>query len=121
MAKKTIFAAPEFLDETATNEWNRIVSILGSKLTESDLGSLTALCAAYSRLVAAQTTLQTEGQIVVSKTGWSAPHPCIGIVNSATDQIARISKEFGLTPNSRKKFKELEADATKIKRNTLIR
>jgi P27 family predicted phage terminase small subunit len=123
MAKrKPQFPAPSYLDELATTEWNRIVLLLGDKLTDADLQGLTSLCCAFSRMVTAQQQLQTQGLTVISaKTGWPAPNPLISIVNSASETVRQLSKEYGLTPASRKRMKHADDQANAIKRNDLIR
>jgi len=96
-------AAPEWLDEVARGEWDRVAADLVQLgvLTELDVTALAAYCAAVSTWRSASATVTTEGVTVQSARGGRTTHPAVRIARNAEQQMLRWAAEFGLTPASR--------------------
>jgi P27 family predicted phage terminase small subunit len=96
-------AAPEFLDQNAKGEWDRIVPALArlGLATDVDVAMLATYCTSYSTWKQAVLTVQTEGQTVVTSKGDVRTHPCVHIADSAAAEMRRLAQEFGFTPASR--------------------
>ena len=94
---------PEYLDEMARVEWDRLVEILLAMrvLTEADYIALGNLCQAYSTMIDAQKKLSKAGVLYRTKSGYVQQSPLLGIVNSQMTLINALVREFGLTPSSR--------------------
>jgi P27 family predicted phage terminase small subunit len=108
---------PRHLDKEARREWNRIVPILlrMGVLTEADEYALANLCQAYSTLIKAQQKLSEVGLLLKTPSGYVQQNPLLSIVNSCTETITKLSREFGLTPASRTRLQatpEAKADST---------
>jgi len=97
---------PKYLDARAKEEWKRLIPILKQMrvLTEADGLVLANLCIAVSTLVRAQSKLAETGILYKSPSGYVMQSPLLAIVNTAIDQISRLSREFGLTPAARSRI-----------------
>jgi len=105
---------PEFLDDYAKTEWNRIVDGLYAMkvLAEIDQQVLAAYCTAYSRWRHAEDELQkltAKGGVIaglVHKTisGNYIQQPLIGIANKAAGDMVKIASEFGIGAAARAKL-----------------
>jgi len=86
---------PDYLDEIAKREWNRLAPILERMraLTEADGIALANLCQQYSMLQTAQIKLQKTSLLLKTKSGYVQQSPLVGIISAAV--------EFGLTPAAR--------------------
>ena len=96
-------ACPSHLDVDAKKEWRRLVRILMRMrvLTEADGMALASLCQAWSTMTRAQQNLNETGILLKTPSGYVQQNPLISIVNSCTETVTRLSREFGLTPASR--------------------
>src|SRR5947199_8276110 len=94
---------PDYLDEVARREWDRLTAILVSMkvLTEADYIALANLCQAYSTLMNAQKQMNKTGILYKSKTGYIQQSPLLGIIHTQTTIVNNLLREFGLTPSSR--------------------
>jgi P27 family predicted phage terminase small subunit len=94
---------PKHLDADAQKEWKRLVPMLLriGVLTEADGMALSCLCQAYSTMVKAQKKLNETGMLLKTPSGYIQQSPLISIINNCADTIAKISREFGLTPAAR--------------------
>jgi P27 family predicted phage terminase small subunit len=96
-------ACPDHLDADAKREWKRLVKLLLRLriLTDADGMVLANLCQAWSTLVKAQVKMNETGLLLKTPSGYVQQSPLLGIVNSCTDTVMKLSREFGLTPSSR--------------------
>jgi P27 family predicted phage terminase small subunit len=104
-------AAPEWLDDFAREEWDRLADPLyeAGVLTPVDQTMLAAYCMAYSRWRAAESVAAklrdqdptTLGLLIRTKDGNIIQNPIIGVANVARRDMARLAAEFGLSPSSR--------------------
>jgi P27 family predicted phage terminase small subunit len=94
---------PDHLDADAKREWKRLVKLLLRLriLTDADGMVLANLCQAWSTLVKAQVKMNETGLLLKTPSGYVQQSPLLGIVNSCTDTVMKLSREFGLTPSSR--------------------
>src|SRR3954451_21596185 len=94
---------PEYLDEVARREWDRLTAILVSMkvLTEADYIALANLCQAYSTLMNAQKQMNKTGILYKSKSGYIQQSPLLSIIHTQTTIVNNLLREFGLTPSSR--------------------
>jgi P27 family predicted phage terminase small subunit len=103
---------PPHLDKTAKAEWRRVSAELTTLglLTSVDRAALAAYCAAWSRWVSAELSIQKFGTVIKSpKSGYPVQNPYVGIANTSMDQMRRFAVELGLTPASRSRL-HVEAD-----------
>lgn len=109
--------APEWLDEEARAEWERIVPHLAKLriLAEIDRGTLADYCTAHSLAVASTVEYQREGLMVDTPHG-PRKHPLIKVAQEARAQARVLAQEFGLSPSSRTRIsappKPAEGDNT---------
>lgn len=99
---------PEFLEQEAREEWDRIVAILQEMdlLTTADRSALAAYCVAYGRWVRAEQQVRKFGEIVKSPDkGWPMQSPYLSISNQALETMRKLMTEFGLTPSSRSRIR----------------
>jgi len=98
--------APDFLDDNALVEWNRIVDHLVKTgvAGSMDMGCLAGHCQAWSDYIEAVLILRKEGRTVTSQSGYSQPHPMVAIMNSSWDRYLKTAREMGLTPAARTKI-----------------
>lgn len=101
-------SVPEYLDDAARAEWNRICKVLEQMglLSTADRTALAAYCVCYSRWVEAERNVKKSGTIVKSPDkGFPMKSPFLSIAESAMQQMIRLSVEFGLTPSSRSRIR----------------
>ncbi|KAF1084849.1 Phage terminase, small subunit [Sporotomaculum syntrophicum] len=97
---------PAWLDKEAKHEWKRVAPELEKLglLTIVDGTALAAYCQAYSRWVAAEKVLTTEGMTYETETGYIRQRPEVGIVQKYLNLIKLYCAEFGLTPSARSRM-----------------
>ena len=93
---------PEWLDDVARAEWDRVYPELERTgvITEVDRATLADYCAAWSLLVRAQEGLE-HGEVIETSTGTLIQSPYVGMVNRASDRLRKLACELGMTPSSR--------------------
>ena len=105
---------PEFLDDFASEEWDRLVKMLVSArvITKGDAGILLVACDAYSQLRQCQKFLKEKGSLsydASSVNGGTSykPYPEAAQRNMARRQYQSALAELCLGPSSRSKVKTL--------------
>ncbi|MEP9348546.1 phage terminase small subunit P27 family [Xanthobacter sp. KR7-225] len=96
--------APAWLSKDAKAEWRRVCPILVNErrtLSEADLPTLAAYCAAVGQVQEASRILAKEGLTYSSDSGMPKKHPAVGIRHDAMTQVRQLGGELGLTPVSR--------------------
>ena len=104
-AKKALASVPRppsWLSKEAKAEWKRIVPILIERktLTNADLGTVEAYCAAMGTVRQCQTIINREGVVIASPQG-AKRHPAFGIMSASMNAGRLTANELGLTPVSR--------------------
>ena len=97
--KRTAPEPPEWLDEEARAEWDRVVPDLDhlALLKASTRASLAAYCSTWALYRQAIETVQREGLVSDHKNGVRA-HPALRIATAAARDLRAWCGEFGLTP-----------------------
>ncbi len=114
--------APDYLDEVASTEWDRVCGILAQMglLSSADRSALAAYCVCYSRWVDAEKKVKQSGTIVKSPDkGVPIYSPYLNVANRAMEQMVKLSVEFGLTPSSRSRIR-LPPGSKKNKLSTFL-
>jgi len=98
--------APEWLDEIAKNEWNRVAPMLSEckLLTEADIKALEAYCKCWSRYVEAERQMDELGSTIFQpnqKSKYVQQLPQVAIAQKYLKLCKDFMTEFGLTPSSR--------------------
>jgi P27 family predicted phage terminase small subunit len=99
---------PEWLDEEARTEWERIVPELAAMglMARADRAALAAYCTAWSRWVAAEAQVRKYGTIVKSpEKGFPMKSPYLCVADQALETMRKLMVEFGLTPSSRSRIR----------------
>jgi P27 family predicted phage terminase small subunit len=102
MAVKII--CPEWLDEEAKTEWNRVYKLLkkeGIEFTPKDLKTLEAYCRNYSKWKQCENILLEEGFTFSTPNGYIQARPEEAMSNKAQEKMLQCAKELGLTPAAR--------------------
>jgi P27 family predicted phage terminase small subunit len=104
---------PEFLNDHAKVEWERVIGTLykAGLMTELDRGVLAAYCQAYGRWVQAEIALArmadedevNKALMVTTHNGTAIQNPLVGTANKAKADMVRHALEFGMTPSARSK------------------
>lgn len=97
---------PEWLDDLARAEWNRIGPHLEAigLLTAGDLAVFASYCKAYSDLQHAQAVVKEEGYFTTANNGALIAHPAQNIANQAIKKILECAIQFGFTPSARSRI-----------------
>ena len=99
---------PEWLDDEAKAEWDRIVPQLQAMglLAGIDRSALASYCTVWSRWVSAEAHVRKYGSIVKSpEKGFPMKSPYLSIADQALEMMRKLMVEFGLTPSSRSRIR----------------
>lgn len=102
--QRGIPARPDWLDEAAVAEWDRITPILNEQglMTHADLAAIAAYCCCFSRIGYAESRIKAD-KAVMLRDGVSFVSPWIKIANEAYGLLRAFLSEFGMSPSSRSK------------------
>ena len=94
---------PDFLNEVARAEWNRVVPILAAAgtLTELDRGAVAAYCFWWEAFDEAVQKLNKYGKMMKSKQDQIYQSPYMSQASQASKQMHIWAAELGLTSSSR--------------------
>lgn len=102
---------PDFLNEYAREEWDRVAETLFrvGTLTRIDQSMLACYCTAFARWRQAEEDLErmaqsdpsTHGTVIRTKKGNLVQNPLVGVANTARLHMQRLAAEFGLSPSAR--------------------
>ena len=105
---------PKFLDDFASEEWDRLTGMLVSArvITKGDGGILLLACDAYSQLRQCQKFLKEKGSLSYDASSINGgmsykSYPEVGQRNMAGRQYQSALSELGLSQSSRSKVKTL--------------
>ncbi|HAN09375.1 MAG TPA: phage terminase small subunit P27 family [Clostridiales bacterium] len=111
---KKILTPPEWLDDTAKEEWNRVATELGKRkiLSEGDVTAIELYCKSYSRWKEAEKQIDSVGSTVFKsgKGNYVQQLPQIAIAQKYMKICQDFLTEFGMTPSSRGKMRFLYND-----------
>ena len=97
---------PDWLNEEAKAEWNRLVDKmveLGT-LTEMDMAAFAGYCQSYARWKEAEEFIEKHGTIVKTPSGYWQQVPQVSIAQTNLKVMLKFCSEFGLTPSSRSRM-----------------
>lgn len=90
------------LDDVASAEWDRLLSLCPTTLSPADLALLTSYCSAWSLVVRCLVELRGKPMTVEnSKNGGVKTHPLYGTLSGARTDLVKFAAELGLTPSER--------------------
>jgi P27 family predicted phage terminase small subunit len=95
-------------DAPATAEWLRVVPMMRriGLISETERGALIALCQQWSRYVAAQIKVRSEGMVIEGDKG-PIVSPYIAVADKALTHCLKLWVELGLTPSGRSRMTSL--------------
>lgn len=105
---------PEWLDDEAKIEWQRICAELQGMgiLSTADRAALAMYCTAWSRWKMAEEQVRKFGPIVKSpEKGFPMKSPYLTIADQAMETMRKLMVEFGLTPSSRSRIRRPDDNA----------
>lgn len=94
--------APEWLDDLAAKEWERIVPLLkaNAPVSELDVGLIATHCTLYSTVIKCTEEINKNGVIVDTKRG-PQQSPYFMARDKAIKEMKSIDSQMGLSPQSR--------------------
>jgi P27 family predicted phage terminase small subunit len=100
-------AAPDYLDEAALAERERVTPALEEQdlLSPTHQASLACYCQAVADHIAALAIIARGGRTITNpKTGHQHPHPAVNDARQSREQILWWARDFGLTPSDEQRF-----------------
>ena len=97
---------PEWLDDEAIKEWNRLAPglIANGLLSEADRAEFALYCHAYSEWQYLAKLVAQEGYTITNDKGSPYLNPTYSAMQGAESKLHKYAKEFGFTPISRDKL-----------------
>ncbi|AWW40796.1 phage terminase small subunit P27 family [Streptomyces cadmiisoli] len=95
--------APEWLDDIALREWERLMPILEKMgvITMADRNAVAAYCQSYSMYVKAVEDVNRNGFTVEGHRGVTSKNPAVQVQRDSLDQMNRWGAKLGLSPVDR--------------------
>lgn len=95
--------APDWLDDLARAEWQRLLPLITGRVpvSELDLPLFASYCQAYSDVQRAQADIAENGQTFTADNGMVRMNPSVKLKLDATNQMMRLAGELGLSVYSR--------------------
>lgn len=99
-------ACPDWLEDEAKTEWERMSTVLKNMgmLTDLDTVAFAGYCQAYARWKEAEEFLTQHGSIVRTPNGYLQQVPQVSIAQTNLKIVLKFCEQFGLTPSSRSRF-----------------
>ncbi len=97
---------PEWLEEEAKEEWNRIGDTLEKMgiLTDIDTAAFAGYCQTYARWKEAEEYLTNHGSTIETKSGYVQQVPQVSIAQTNLKVMLKFCEQFGLTPSARSRI-----------------
>jgi len=99
---------PKWLDKNAKAAWRQLIPQLADMgvLTKIDGQALALLCQTWGKWKDAELAIRQHGSVVPiynadGSLKYMQQSPYVSIARSAADQLARMFREFGMTPSAR--------------------
>lgn len=112
---------PEYLNETAAGEWNRVFTELKDSgvLVRLNRNVLAGYCSAFANWKRAQILLNGKKSLSFrTPNGAFQQIPEVGIVNQGLIAMLKYASEFGMTPSSRSRI--MAKDPSEAGNNALL-
>lgn len=101
------FDCPDYLDDVARKEWNRIIGLIkqeNKEFTSRDIKALEGYCSSYSNWRKFEQLADEAGYIIYSPNGYPQQHPYCQLAKNAQQEMRNWMKELGLTVASRSRI-----------------
>ncbi len=97
---------PDWLEDEAKAEWDRMSGVLGNMglLTDMDMIAFAGYCQAYARWREAEEFLSKYGPTVTTPSGYIQQVPQVSISQTNLKIVLKFCEQFGLTPSSRSRI-----------------
>ncbi|QEU48013.1 phage terminase small subunit P27 family [Schleiferilactobacillus harbinensis] len=97
---------PEWLDDLAVSEWQRIVPLLKADvpISELDVAMLASYCQTYSDIQKSAKHIQDEGPVVEAVSGSIKVNPYMNVKRNATQDLMKLADALGLSVYGRLKM-----------------
>lgn len=104
---------PAILNHDGAEEWRRVWKQLGKMriLSDADRQNLMLYCLAYQDLIKYSRDCNKGADVFETEKGYKVKSPEATLKREAAELMLKVSKEFGLTPQARKKMELLEKEA----------
>lgn len=98
---------PDYLEGVALSEWHSVIRVLETNgmLSSVDTTALAIYCETVQKWRETQDVLKIEPNVITMSNGAKKLHPYVRMQEGLFKQIVAFQKEFGLTPNSRKRMR----------------
>lgn len=105
---------PRWLGEVASGVWDVVVDELEQVpglLIRVDADLLAVYADTWATYHEACKVIAKSGLTAVGSNGSVYQHPAVGIKNKCADRIAALGKQFGMSPEGRKRLSMIVADS----------
>lgn len=102
---------PDYLDEVAAQEWERVLPLLQGTITEKDLAIVAAYSQAYSDWLQASANAAKEPKVLTTPNGALQTSPYWTQMRQAREDFTKLAAHLGLTPASRLRMNVPDASA----------
>ncbi len=118
-AKTKMPECPDWLEDEAKAEWNRLCKNLFELgiLTDLDVTTFASYCQAYARWREAEEFISQHGTIVKTPSGYWQQVPQVSIAHQNQKIMMHAAAEFGLTPSARSRI--IAGDQSKDSRDEM--
>lgn len=105
--------APDYLNEIAQKEWNRVVPALkkAGRFDDSDKAALEIYCTAYANFIDSVGKINRAGTLVNTNTGVKVS-PAFDVMDRCAKIIDKFIGHFGFSPSSRKRMELAQIGST---------
>ena len=111
-AVATVPRPPADMSKEAREEWRRVMPVLVERraLSQADMGAVERYCEATGDVKIARARIKTDGDYVPNRLGELKRHPAFTTLRESASEARRWAAELGLTPASRSRVAEGDAD-----------
>lgn len=94
--------APDWLDEEASKEWDRVLPLLkkSTPISDLDVSMIASHCALFSTVVRTTRAINEVGEVIETKSG-PKQSPEFMARDKAIKEMKSVDSQLGLTPQSR--------------------
>lgn len=100
---------PEWLNDAAVAEWDRVVNELGDRLEAGDTAALAAYCEAFTEYRNFRELVAADGPIVKHANGYLQRNPAVELTNKARRQMLDAYGRLACMKGKRGRPSNLEA------------
>lgn len=103
MPKGRLPRCPDWLEDEAKKEWNRLGKVLADMgmMTQLDMAAFAGYCQSYARWKGAEEFISQHGDMVRTPNGYLQQVPQVSIAQTNLKIMLKFCEQFGLTPSAR--------------------